>query len=281
MKKQNGFIAVSLIYSFFLVFLMIMLSTSIKNAQTRLLLLTIKNEIKKDLNNQEEFIVTKIPSKNPQTNQDYKIGEEINFVGDKWLVVENKTASVVLVLKRALNQEEITESLEIENTNRDYFASSCNNTSCKIRMCLTAYYDNTCYFQSASNYLYYNWEASVVKQVLDAWFQNNLNLQKVCRLQYDGTTKKRVCSKNTMVSMNFSDGIKSYTGYIRIPTEAEASRGRNSWVKNDGGYRAIDAWTLTKQNLSDGKSYLYDTLGNIRQNENVMTIRPVIEIRKS
>ncbi len=281
MKKQNGFIAVSLIYSFFLVFLMIMLSSSVKNAQTRLLLLTIKNEIKKDLNEQEEFIVTTIPLKNPYTNQDYKIGEEINFVGDSWLVVENKANTIVLVLKRALNREEITEALDIESTDQDYFASSCNDSNCRIHMCLTSYYDETCYFQSTANYLYYSWDKSVVKQVVDYWFQNNMNLQKVCRLQLDPVTKKRVCSKNTIITMNFSDGIKNHSGYIRVPTQTEANNGRSTWVVNDGGYDAANAWTLTYQNLTGGKSFLYDTLGNIRQNENVMTIRPVIEVRKS
>ena len=50
MKKKNGLIAVSLIYSFFLVFLMIMLSSSVKNAETRQMLQSIKEDIKKTLN---------------------------------------------------------------------------------------------------------------------------------------------------------------------------------------------------------------------------------------
>ncbi len=51
MKKKNGFIAVSLIYSFFLVFLMIMLANSVKNAQMRQLLKVFKEDIKTELNN--------------------------------------------------------------------------------------------------------------------------------------------------------------------------------------------------------------------------------------
>ena len=97
MKQKNGFIAVSMIYSFFLVFLMIVLASSAKNAQTRQLLRTIKEDVKEELN-QKEFIVIHLPKE-----EEYQISQEIDFVGDIWQVVENKTDSVVLVLKRELN----------------------------------------------------------------------------------------------------------------------------------------------------------------------------------
>ena len=275
MKKKNGFIAVSLIYSFFLVFLMIMLSNSLKDAQTRTMLNTIKKDIKSNLNQEEEFVILSIPSKT------YNIGDEINFVGESWLVVQNKSSSVVLVLKRALNKEEVTKSLGILETNSDYFAGSCTNNGCKVRMCMMKYYDNTCYFDSASNYMYYNWQNSVTKKVVETWFENDVNLQKACRLQYDNVLKKRVCSKDTILSMTFSDGIQNNTGYIRIPTNDEAAAGRTKWANVNGGYQANEAWTLTKQNLSGGKSILYDISGTTKQNDNVMVIRPIIEARKS
>jgi len=281
MKKKNGFIAVSLIYSFFLVFLMIMLSASVKNAQTRLLLGTMKEDIKASLNQEEEFIVTTIPSKNPQTNTDYKVGDEVNFVGELWLVVQNNASTVVLTLKRSLNKEEITTALEVENTDSNYFAGNCTDANCRVRICMTSYYDNLCYYQSTSNYLYYTWENSVAKKVVENWFENNVNLQKACRLKYDETLKKRVCSKDTLINMTFSDGIKNNRGYIRIPTNSEATAGRSTWVNNNGGYLATESWTLTKQNLTGGRSYLYDIKGNAKQNDHVMTIRPVIEVRKS
>lgn len=270
MRNRKGFIAVSLIYSFFLVFLMIMLSNSLKDAQTRLVLGTIKKDIQANLNQEEEFIVTNIPNKN------YNVGEEVNFVGESWLTVENKTGSVVLVLKRALNKEEVTKSLNVENTNADYFAGACTDSSCKVRMCMNKYYDNLCYFETTSNFIYYTWQNSVAKKIVDEWFLNNVNLQKVCRFQ----ANSKACTKDTMISMTFHDGISNNTGYIRIATNAEAAIGRSKWVINNGGYMAQEAWTLTKQNLAGGKSILYDIQGALKQNDHVMTIRPIIEVRK-
>lgn len=275
MKKKNGFIAVSLIYSFFLVFLMVMLASTVKNASTRVMLNTIKNDIKDTLNGNSEFIITTIPKKG------YSVGTEIDFVGEKWLVVENKPNSVVLVLKRALNMKEVTSALEVNQSNTDYFANSCNASSCKVRMCFMKYMDNACYYQSGSNYVYYNWQNSVAKKVVEAWLSSNINLQKVCRMQYDANQKKYVCSKDGLINMTFSDGIQNNTGYIRIATNSEASVGRSKWVNINGGYAANEAWSLTKQNLTGGKSILYDIQGSTKQNDHVMTIRPVIEAKKS
>ncbi|MCI8393949.1 MAG: hypothetical protein HFH86_00490 [Bacilli bacterium] len=281
MKKKNGFIAVSLIYSFFLVFLMLMLSSSIKNAQTRLLLGTIKEDIKNQLGAKSEFIITSLPAKNPLTNADYRIGDEVNFVGESWFVVSNQNNSVVLVLKRALNKEEVTQALEVSETNNNFFAGQCNDTSCQVRMCMSTYFDNLCYYQSNSNFVYYNWDKSIAKRIVESWFENNQNLQKVCRLQYNATLGKRMCSKDTLIHMTFHDGVQNNTGYIRIASNNEAAAGRTTWVNNNGGYLATESWTLTRQNATNGKSFIYDIKGNIRQNENVMAIRPVIEVRKS
>lgn len=281
MAKKNGFIAVSLIYSFFLVFLMIMLSSSMKNAEIRLMLQTIKDDIKMNLNGEAEFVVTTIPEKNPENGNDYEIGDEINFVGESWLVVENKADSVVIVLKRALNMEEVTTSLEVDAYNNDYFAGACDDTSCKVRMCMNTYYSNFCFYESATNYEYYNWENSIAKKVVDTWFENNVNLQKACRLQYDPIVGKRICTKDTIINMTFQDGIQENEGYIRLATFEEASAGTLNWVPNNGGYLAPEAWSVTSQSNESGISKIYDITGTTKQNADVMTIRPVIEVRKN
>ena len=46
MKQKNGFIAVSMIYSFFLVFLMIVIASSSKNSARKQLLRNIKTDMK-------------------------------------------------------------------------------------------------------------------------------------------------------------------------------------------------------------------------------------------
>lgn len=50
MKKKNGFIATSLIYSFFLVFITLFLTIIADYLQNKVLLNTIENDIKEDLN---------------------------------------------------------------------------------------------------------------------------------------------------------------------------------------------------------------------------------------
>lgn len=281
MQKKNGFIAISLIYSFFLVFLMIMLSSSIKNAETRLMLQAIKDDIKANLNNESEFIITTLPEKNPITNEDYKNGDEINFVGESWLIIENRENTVVLILKRALNKEEITSSLEIESNNTDYFNNSCNESSCKIRMCMPTYYSNLCFYQSPTNYEYYKWENSVAKKVLESWFESNTNLQKACRLQFDSSLGKRVCSKDTITLMTFQDNLVENQDYIRLATEQEALLGSSTWVPNNGGYLSTESWSLTHHSYSNGKSYIYTNKREIIESLEVRTLRPVIEVKKS
>ncbi len=279
MKKKNGFIAVSVIYSFFLVFLMIMLSVTVNNAQNRTLLSAIKEDIKLSLNQDEEFIVNTLP--NRDKTDLYQIGDEVNFVGESWLVVNNKADSVVLVLKRALNQREVLESLNVEASDAYYFNNECTEARCKTRMCATSYSSNFCFYESAANYYYYEWDESIAKKVVDNWFINNDNLQKACRLQYDIAADKRICTKNTLINMTFTDGLQEYEGYIRIPTSEEANQGMTTWVGNNGGYYAPEAWTLTNANQTLGQSYGYDISGNIQEHTQTMTIRPVIEVRKN
>lgn len=281
MPKKKGFIAISLIYSFFLVFLMIMLSSAVKNTETRLMLKVMKDDIKASLNGENEFIVTTLPSKNPITGIDYKVGNEVNFVGESWLVIENKANSVVLVLKRALNRQEITSALEVEANNNDYFGGMCNDSSCKVRMCMSSYYSNFCFYESSSNYEYYTWNRSIGKKIVEGWFEKNVNLQKACRLQYNPTTSKRMCSKNTLIYMTFHDGFQNNQGYIRLATRNEANNGRTTWVPNNGGFLAPESWSVTFQSRSLGKSKIYTIDGSAKQSQELRTIRPVIEVRKS
>lgn len=66
MKRKNGFIATSLIYSFFLVFITLFLTIIADYLQNKVLLNTIENDIKQDLNN-------------TITIRDFAIGDLITF----------------------------------------------------------------------------------------------------------------------------------------------------------------------------------------------------------
>lgn len=272
MKKKNGFIAISLIYSFFLVFLMIMLANAMKNAQTRQLLKVLKDDIKSELN-EREFIITSLE------NRSFQIGENIDLVGDSWEVIKDNGNSVTLILKRSLNAEEITNALNVDATDKKYFGT-CNNTSCQVRMCMNQYSDNFCYATTnVENALYYNWDNSIAKKIVNHWFENNNNLQKICRLQYNELVGHQTCDteKGKLIYMIFSDGVRNNNeGYIRLATKDEINS-NPSWITHDA-----KAWTITKDQTgsTNGKSKIYGLDGATYQNADTLTIRPVIQVQK-
>lgn len=268
MKQRNGFIAVSMIYSFFLVFLMIILATSIKNAQTRQLLKTIKEDVREELN-QKEFIVIQLPKE-----ENYEINQEVDFVGDIWQVVENKTDSVILILKRELTMKELTEALEITKENTKFFGA-CNENSCQVKMCTNGFSSQFCYYENQINYKNYEWNNSIVKYILERWLEKNVNLQKICRWQYDEEKDRRICQKDTLMEMTFSDDISSRKGYIRVPTKEEIATSKQWVITNP------NVWTLTREKILNGKNYIYSFQNSLIAHEVGRGIRPVIEVRKN
>lgn len=67
MKKKNGFIATSLIYSFFLVFITLFLTIIADYLQNKVLLNTIEGDIKQEINN-------------TITIRDFNVGDMITFM---------------------------------------------------------------------------------------------------------------------------------------------------------------------------------------------------------
>ena len=61
--KKNGFMVTSLIYSFFLVFLLLMATLLAKDASNRILLKAIKDDIRSGLEQDDGFVVDKVESK--------------------------------------------------------------------------------------------------------------------------------------------------------------------------------------------------------------------------
>jgi len=57
MKKKRGFMATSLIYSFFLVFLMLMAAILADNANNRILLSSLKEDIRTSFQESQGFVV--------------------------------------------------------------------------------------------------------------------------------------------------------------------------------------------------------------------------------
>lgn len=278
MKNQNGFIAVSLIYSFFLFFLMVMLASSVKTIQARQLLNIYKDDLKEELN-QDVFIKLSIPQKT------YDINEEVDFVGDIWQVVSDKDDSVVLVLKRSLRKKEIAKALDINESNTDYFANSCDNSICKIRMCMNQFSNQYCYYESDANALNYSWETSIGRVVLERWFTQNAELQKVCDFKYMESISQYECQKDTLIKMSFTDQRRNYTGYVRLINYLEEASLKTNEIEQEDTWinHTKDSWSMTSYEAqpSTKKSKIYGIDGTVYENETVLTLHPVIEVRKS
>ncbi len=268
MKKKKGFIAVSLIYSFFLVFLMIMLASITKNAQNRQLLRVFKNDLQAYLND-SEFIVTLLPSRT------YRVNEVVSFADENWQVIKDNGSSVVLILQRTLNKTEITSALGVAANNTTYFNNSCTDSLCRVRMCTNSYSYNYCSYGNANAYRYYSWENSIAKPIIDYWFEQHEILQRICRYAYDQSAGTRICQRNTLIRMSYSDGSKTYRSYARLATYQEAAANQQ-WATSSSA-----SWTLTRYTQSAGKSFIYALNRNAYQNADVLTLRPVIEVRKS
>lgn len=245
MKLNNkGFIAISLIYSFFLVFLITLLAVISDYAHNRVLLNDVKQETQEYLNGLAAF--------NPVylKNKQYAPLEEVTFGADIWQVVKDDGENVTLVLKRTLTKEEIATSLSnvgIRNASNEE----------KTRMCLNTYNPAVCNYQDSVVFNYYSWNISIVKRIVDDWLFHDANLQKAI-------------SVGSMQNMTYSDGTRNYTNYIRIPLSSEFD------IIED-----TDTWYLTLASRENGISTIEYGPNLVTTHNNFRTIRPVITVKKS
>lgn len=256
MKKKNGFIATSLIYSFFLLFLMIMLASTTKNAQNRELLRAMKNDIKEALST-KKFVNLQI------ANKDYPKNSSLNFAGHTWQVIEDKPGTdtepgtVVLILNRTLTNEEIKSTSEIETTNTNFYGT-CDEKSCQIKMCATEVKDGYCYYSTTTND--YSWNKSTAKKIVENWLSQDEKLKEI---------------KDTkLVNMTFSDGIENTSGYVRLATSAEISDAGGTWQRS-----TENSWSLSKIN-TEGEATLAVLNGTPILATQALALRPVIEVKK-
>lgn len=267
MKRKKGFIAISLIYSFFLVFLMLMVSILGKSANNRILVGSIKNDIREDIDSQTGFVIDTIQ------NRAYTIGEIVSFGNEEWRVMQNKTASIVLILNRSLTKREMELNIGKEASNLEYYGV-CNDTSCQVRMCRSAYSgEEYCYLYIPNTRLYripawaptitqirnQNFGQMIPSGVVLSWFRNHQGLQKVL-------------SKNKLVNMSFYDGGLNNTGYVRLPLSSEMPNA--SSFQNPSPFHLLD-----KQNNTQSKIY-NGTATQIVSSDTAAFIRPVIEAIK-
>jgi len=245
MKKNNkGFIAISLIYSFFLVFLVTLLMILANYVHNRILLSSVKKETQEYLNGLAEFNPVELE------NKIYNQGEEVNLASNRWLVLKDNGTEVDLILKETISEMDITNALIAQGISNGYI----NNT---LTMCLNNYHPKYCNYASNSIFNEYRWNTSLVKTVVDYWFENAALL-------------KKARDTGSLREQNFNDGKVTYNDYIRIPTASEAA------LVNDA-----NTWFLTFSYQANGISYLNVQGTNVEAHSAYKTIRPVIRIKKS
>jgi len=223
MKDNKGFIAISLIYSFFLVFFMVLLGIMADYIHNRILLNDIKKVTQKELNERSEFNPITLPFK----DGGYKSGDEVSFVNEKWLVTADSNGDyVTLVLKRALTNSELNAALKgkPDNESDDVYNRLLKSNVLqnaineeKVYMCYKGIptteteIENVCYFQDKNyvgNYREYSWSISIVKYVVDYWYENNALLQ-------------RAQAQGGLESMNGDILDLDYDPYVRVLTNEE------------------------------------------------------------
>ena len=250
MKNNKGFIAISLIYSFFLVFLMTLLMIALNYSKNRILLNEIKNSTQEYLNSLSEFNPVSLENREYQNKEEVKIGNEL------WKVIENQEESVTLILNRNLTNEEITKGLETYD-----LEEAIEND--QVLMCYNSYIPSFCNYQDNVSFNYYIWSNSIVKKIVDAWFLNNVLLQKGV-------------SRGNIIIMEYNDGIREennlYNSLVRIPTSDE-------YDKIDDG---DSIWYLTGGERTNGISNIkIGSSTTVAAHSTKKAIRPVITVKKS
>lgn len=275
MNRKRGFMATSLIYSFFLVFLMLMMAILTDNANHRILLSSLKEDIRSSFQEEQGFVVDFLE------NRSYSTGEVVSFGNESWQVIRDTGSSLVLVLQRSLTKVEIESALGRPSSNSQYFGT-CNDTSCMVRACRSfTGGQEYCYIYSTNTRLHSkpvwlptvlqsqteNFGRTIVSRVVEAWFYKHQGLQQVL-------------SKDKLISQSFSDGYFTYPQsgqdpiYVRIPLSLELSS-VSSWY---GGvaFHLLDS--VGTSNELQTKIY-NGSLRNVLSNTTAV-IRPVIEAKK-
>ena len=144
--KKNGFIAISLIYSFFLVFLMTLLTVVANYMHNRILLNDVKKSIQQNLNNKFEFNSPFLKF------SPYAKNTQINYANDTWIVLKDNGDSSVLMLARALTNEELRANLDSK-----YISAISEDT---MLMCYDRYDPRVCSYEGPKieQYNLYYWD---------------------------------------------------------------------------------------------------------------------------
>ncbi len=264
MKNKKGFIATSVIYAFFLMFLMMMVIVLAQSVNNRVLVRAVKDDIRDEMENNDSLVNITLE------NRTYTIGEVVSYAAESWQVIQNKTSSVVLMLNRGLSQTEIESYIRAYATDSMYFGT-CSGANCQVRECLTSDTGGEYCYISGSLYRRPMWNPTVAEiqdqnygQTLPSvstrgWFSAHQYLQ-------------RALEANKLVQMTFSDGFKNNTSYVRLPLSTEVSG--NPVFSTTTPFHLVNAASANQINIYSNGTVSRVTLSTAAY------VRPVIEVVK-
>ena len=299
--NKKGFFAVSLIYSFFIVFLALMVMVLAQSVNSRILVSRVKEDIRDDISNTRDLFVSKI-------KDGYMVGDTIFLAGEEWMVFHDQGDSYTLLLNRALTKSEIVRSLGL-STESDFtiengakvgydaseFYGTCEEESdCQVRACRN--YPSGieyCYLYTndAGNTLENfhrnptwkwrwgetedkgNFGTMIVSKIVNVWFEDHQGLQRLSRAhKFVGETVAPFILDGTSLGEEHK-----ITGFVRLPYSTEFE-GLPILVQNK-------LKTISPIHLTDVASGLQVKFYNRGSIENVYSnmpayIRPVIEVLK-
>ena len=293
--NNKGFFAISIVYSFFIVFLALMVAILAQAVNSRVLVSKVKNEIRDDLGNSQGLFVGNIEN-------GYMLGDTIFLAGEEWVVLKDNGTSYVLILNRVLTKSEIVRSLglslkadfKVENgvtvgyDPAEYYGTCTEESKCSLRACRkTPANVEFCYYYTNDDghTVFYNkptWKldytgtefgTTIVSKAVNVWFDNHQGLQRLKKAQkfVGGATMPNINDNTTLGIGN------QISGYIRLPYSYEFD-GLPILVQNK--LKEISPIHLTDVAGGD-KIKLYNN-GTV-QEVNSLTpalIRPVIEVKK-
>ena len=292
--NKKGFFAISLIYSFFIVFLALMAAMLAQSIRSRTLVGRVKEDIRTELEDARGLFVNGL-------SNGYMIGDTVMLAGEEWMVINNNGNKYVLLLNRALTKTELVQSLGLSlvpDNNVGYnpaeFYGTCTEESqCQLRACRNTEYNiEFCFLYTtgattverlhrnptwkrnlSSSELNQNFGTTIVSKAVNMWFDNHQGLQRLKNAQ-------KLVGKETAPYLKDGTSLgtaNKISGYVRIPYSTE-----------------FDNLPILVQNKLKEISpiHLMDLAGEVRiktYNEGSITtpysnsaayVRPVIEVLK-
>lgn len=292
-KKNGGFIATSLIYSFFLVFALLMAAILATASENRILVNAIKKDIYDNLEAKSAYLVSSLQ------NKTYTVGESVSFAREDWLVVKDNSSTVTLIMTRGLTVQEMVNTVGRMGTTKNEYYGTCDATQegkmqskCLVRTCRSVTSNSTfgqeyCYFYNNNIYRMpsflpttaeinnQNYGQTITSKALLDWFSTHTGLQTVLK-------------KEKLVAQTFTTN----NGSIRYPkTYTNSSNERITqeiyvrFLKQDeiGSFVSKLPRPFHLLNIIDGKNSSVCNVSNAYQSVSVTTpayILPVIEVKK-